>query len=94
MLALVYKSAWDVALEERPVPEITRDNQVLVRIRATGVCGTDLGIVSGKYHAVPISVLSAANIMRSLLSFSVMSLPGKSLKLALRLRHYNRATVL
>ncbi|WP_433942859.1 zinc-dependent alcohol dehydrogenase [Paenibacillus sp. SN-8-1] len=51
MLALVYKSAWDVALEERPVPEITRDNQVLVRIHATGVCGTDLGIVSGRYHA-------------------------------------------
>ncbi|OMF01364.1 dehydrogenase [Paenibacillus amylolyticus] len=57
MLALVYKSAWDVALEERPVPEITRDNQVLVRIRATGVCGTDLGIVSGKYHAVPSVIL-------------------------------------
>ncbi|MDT3429229.1 threonine dehydrogenase-like Zn-dependent dehydrogenase [Paenibacillus forsythiae] len=57
MLALVYKSTWDVALEERPVPAITKDNQVLVRIRATGVCGTDLGIVSGKYHAVPSVIL-------------------------------------
>jgi threonine dehydrogenase-like Zn-dependent dehydrogenase len=51
MLALVYESAWNVALEERPIPQLTRDNQVLVRIRATGVCGTDLGIVSGKYYA-------------------------------------------
>ncbi|CAJ1316592.1 alcohol dehydrogenase catalytic domain-containing protein [Paenibacillus sp. PK4536] len=51
MLSLVYKSAWDVALEERPQPQITQENQVLVRIHATGVCGTDLGIVSGKYHA-------------------------------------------
>lgn len=57
MLALVYKSAWDVALEERPVPEIKKDNDVLVRIRATGVCGTDLGIISGKYHAVPSTIL-------------------------------------
>lgn len=24
MLALVYKSAWDVALEERPIPEIKK----------------------------------------------------------------------
>ncbi|MGK9252219.1 zinc-dependent alcohol dehydrogenase [Paenibacillus humicus] len=51
MQALVYSSAWDVALEERPVPAIEKDNQVLVRIKATGVCGTDLGIVSGKYQA-------------------------------------------
>ncbi|MGP0579883.1 zinc-dependent alcohol dehydrogenase [Paenibacillus peoriae] len=57
MLALVYKSAWDVALEERPIPEIKKDNDVLVRIRATGVCGTDLGIISGKYHAVPSTIL-------------------------------------
>ncbi|MCZ8517876.1 MULTISPECIES: zinc-dependent alcohol dehydrogenase [Paenibacillus] len=51
MLSLVYHSAWDIALEERPVPRIRTDRQVLVRIRATGVCGTDLGIISGKYHA-------------------------------------------
>ncbi|WP_025691193.1 zinc-dependent alcohol dehydrogenase [Paenibacillus zanthoxyli] len=57
MLALVYKSTWDVVLEERPVPALTKDNQVLVRIRATGVCGTDLGIISGKYHAVPSVIL-------------------------------------
>lgn len=57
MLALVYKSAWDVALEERPIPEIKKDNDVLVRIRATGVCGTDLGIISGKYHAVSSTIL-------------------------------------
>ncbi|WP_458119327.1 zinc-dependent alcohol dehydrogenase [Paenibacillus sp. Z6-24] len=51
MLSLVYRSAWDVALEERPRPMITGDRDVLVRIHATGVCGTDLGIISGKYHA-------------------------------------------
>ena len=57
MQALVYKSAWDVTLEERPEPSITEEHQVLVRIRATGVCGTDLGIVSGKYHAVSSVIL-------------------------------------
>lgn len=57
MLSLVFKSAWDVALEDRPIPRIERDNQVLVRIRATGVCGTDVGIISGKYHAIPSVIL-------------------------------------
>ncbi|MFD1888543.1 zinc-dependent alcohol dehydrogenase [Paenibacillus wenxiniae] len=51
MLSLVYRSAWDVALEERPRPQIRGDHDVIVRIHATGVCGTDLGIISGKYHA-------------------------------------------
>ncbi|WP_326055227.1 zinc-dependent alcohol dehydrogenase [Paenibacillus ehimensis] len=57
MLSLVYRSAWDVSLEERPVPDRIKDNQVLVRIRATGICGTDLGIISGKYHAKPSTIL-------------------------------------
>ncbi|MGX5556813.1 zinc-dependent alcohol dehydrogenase [Bacillus cereus] len=51
MKAIVYNSEWDIKLEERPVPIITKSNQVLVKIKATGICGTDLGIISGKYQA-------------------------------------------
>lgn len=51
MKAIVYNSAWNISLEERQMPKITKENQVIVKIKATGVCGTDLGIISGKYHA-------------------------------------------
>jgi threonine dehydrogenase-like Zn-dependent dehydrogenase len=51
MKALVYKAAWQIALEERPEPKDPGPNQVIVKIRATGVCGTDLGIISGQYFA-------------------------------------------
>ncbi len=50
MKAIVYNSEWDIKLR-RPVPTITKSNQVLVKIKATGICGTDLGIISGKYQA-------------------------------------------
>lgn len=48
--AVIYKKPWDISIEESPLPQI-RSNEVLVRIRATGICGTDLGIISGKYKA-------------------------------------------
>ena len=35
-------------LEDRPVPEITRPNQVRVRIEAAGVCSTDLHAIDGE----------------------------------------------
>ena len=35
-------------LEDRPEPEITRANQVLVKIEAAGVCSTDLHAIDGE----------------------------------------------
>ncbi len=35
-------------LEDRPQPEITRANQVLVKIEAAGVCSTDLHAIEGE----------------------------------------------
>ncbi len=55
MKALVYKGPWQIALENRAIPNLHSKTDVLVRIRATGVCGTDLGIITGEYNAkVPI----------------------------------------
>jgi fructokinase len=52
MPALVYTGPLaGVELTTRPVPEI-RDDDVLVRIAATGVCGTDRGILLGNFPAV------------------------------------------
>lgn len=48
--ALIFQAPWQLRLERRALPE-PGPSDVLVRIRATGVCGTDLGIVRGEYAA-------------------------------------------
>lgn len=47
MLALVLKNYTDFELTEVPVPKI-RDTQVLVRIHAAAICGSDVAGCSGK----------------------------------------------
>jgi len=42
MLALVYHGPGKMKLEERPVP-VPKDNEVLVKMKAVAVCGSDLG---------------------------------------------------
>ena len=41
MKVAVYYSNDDIRIEERPVPEI-RDGEILVRMMASGICGTDV----------------------------------------------------
>lgn len=53
MQALVYEAPWRVDLAHKEPPADLAANEVLVRIESTGVCGTDIGIVSGVYDAVP-----------------------------------------
>jgi len=47
MRALVYHGPGSMAWEEVPAPEITDDGDVIVRVDATTICGTDLHILSG-----------------------------------------------
>ena len=51
MKALAYQEIGSIKLEERPVPTITSDNQIVLKIIACGICGTDVKILQGK-HAV------------------------------------------
>jgi threonine dehydrogenase-like Zn-dependent dehydrogenase len=51
MQAIVYNGPWNIQLEEREEPAITLPDEVIVEIRATGICGTDLSIISGEYNA-------------------------------------------
>ncbi|MEV4276720.1 zinc-dependent alcohol dehydrogenase [Actinoplanes xinjiangensis] len=54
MKALKYRDPWDVELSEIPDLHVIGDDDVVVDISYCGVCGTDLGIVSGSYPvAVP-----------------------------------------
>jgi alcohol dehydrogenase len=47
MRALVYHGPGQRAWEEVPDPEITDDGDVIVRVDATTICGTDLHILAG-----------------------------------------------
>lgn len=53
MKAIVYNNPWDISIQEREEPAITLPDEVIVEVRATGICGTDLSIISGEYLARP-----------------------------------------
>ena len=48
MKAAVFYKAGDLRVEEREMP-VCGAGQVLLRVRACGICGTDAHIFSGKY---------------------------------------------
>ncbi len=46
MLAAVFKGEGRLELEERPVPEILQDDDVILQVGAVGICGSDLHILA------------------------------------------------
>ncbi|MCF7927912.1 MAG: alcohol dehydrogenase catalytic domain-containing protein [Spirochaetales bacterium] len=50
MKAAVQEAPNKLVVKEVPVPEIN-DNEVLIKVKYTGICGTDHSIYSGKYSA-------------------------------------------
>lgn len=52
MKAAVFYGKNDLSVEERPIPEI-RPDEVLVRVHACGICGTDVHIFCGDEGAAP-----------------------------------------
>ena len=61
MLAAVFHKGnelgGDIKLEEADLPKITKSNQVLVEIKACGICGTDLKIMEGGHPANDNTIL-------------------------------------
>ena len=49
MRALVFKEIGKISLETIPVPKITETTQVLIKVAACGICGTDIKILQGKH---------------------------------------------
>jgi L-gulonate 5-dehydrogenase len=47
MKAIVIRAPYDVAIEERDVPRVTQSNEVLIGIRAAGICGSDMMTFTG-----------------------------------------------
>lgn len=53
MKAAVFYGKEDLRVEELPIPEIKNADDVLIRVRACGVCGTDMHIFDGDEGAAP-----------------------------------------
>jgi 2-desacetyl-2-hydroxyethyl bacteriochlorophyllide A dehydrogenase len=53
MRALTFQGPGEVRIEERPTPELAAPDDALVRIDATGVCGSDLHIYHGRLKIEP-----------------------------------------
>lgn len=47
MKAVVVEEPEKITLVEREIPQIT-DDQVLIKVKAAGICGSDVGIYHGK----------------------------------------------
>lgn len=52
MHAVTFQAPGEVAIEQKPDPELTTADDAIVRIDATGICGSDLHIYHGR---VPVS---------------------------------------
>ncbi|MGE5250530.1 MAG: zinc-dependent alcohol dehydrogenase [Bacteroidota bacterium] len=57
MKALVFKDVGKLVLEERAIPHVTEPDDVLLKIRRVGICGSDVKIVEGKHHFKQNTVL-------------------------------------
>lgn len=57
MRALVFEKNKPLTLANVPAPVIKNDDEVLIKISATGICGTDIHILGGAYPTKPSLIL-------------------------------------
>lgn len=53
MRAVTFQAPGEVRVEERPEPELTAPDDAIVRIEASGICGSDLHIYHGRVQIEP-----------------------------------------
>src|SRR3954449_11561475 len=53
MQAVTFQAPGEVRIEERPEPELLAADDAVVRVEATGVCGSDLHIYHGRVQIEP-----------------------------------------
>ncbi|KAL7413754.1 chaperonin 10-like protein [Mrakia frigida] len=53
MQAVVYGGTGIITVEERPIPVVEKDGDVIVRVLATALCGSDLHLYRGAEEATP-----------------------------------------
>ena len=57
MKALVFKDVGKLVLEQVPVPHVKDPDDVVIKVNAVGICGSDVKIVEGKHHFKPNTIL-------------------------------------
>ncbi len=57
MKAIKIKDVGQLVMEEVPIPQVREPDDVLLRIRAVGICGSDVKIVEGKHHFKPDTIV-------------------------------------
>ena len=50
MKAIVIRDIGKLEYCELPIPRITQPDDVLIKVSAVGICGSDIKIVEGKHH--------------------------------------------
>jgi 2-desacetyl-2-hydroxyethyl bacteriochlorophyllide A dehydrogenase len=53
MRAVTFQAPGEVRIEEKPDPEVAAGDEVLVRVEASGICGSDLHIFHGRVPVEP-----------------------------------------
>jgi 2-desacetyl-2-hydroxyethyl bacteriochlorophyllide A dehydrogenase len=53
MRAVTYQAPGQVKIEEKPEPEVTSPDEVVIRVEASGICGSDLHIYHGRVQIEP-----------------------------------------
>jgi (R,R)-butanediol dehydrogenase/meso-butanediol dehydrogenase/diacetyl reductase len=57
MQALVFRDVGKLELTEIPIPRVKDPDDVLLRVKAVGICGSDVKILEGKHHFKKDTVL-------------------------------------
>ncbi len=57
MKALVFRGGGKLELTEIPIPKVTQPDDVLLKVKTVGICGTDVKILEGKHHFKQDTVL-------------------------------------
>ncbi len=57
MKAAVVEKPNEIKVKQVPVPEID-DDEVLIKVKNTGICGTDWSIYTGKYSADKLPLIA------------------------------------
>lgn len=53
MRAVIFKAPGEVAVEDRPIPQIRDPTDVIIKVKATALCGSDLHFYRGHMKVAP-----------------------------------------
>ncbi len=57
MNAYVFKDVGNLVFEKKPIPHVKDPDDMVLKVKAVGICGSDLKIIEGKHHFRPNTVL-------------------------------------